>query len=153
MQTWTMRVLGVLNILFVAFGAYLYYWILRMHWNRWPGNPSHNEWAVFVFLSTISISMVLYLGYLGVKLIKKDAKALLKLSLLFVAEMIYSLVLFNVTWMVRPASMSMTVAVSFLGMADVLLWPQLLTGYPLIGLVITLVLLLIRQRSDRTPME
>jgi hypothetical protein len=144
-----MRFLGALNIMYVAFGAYLSYWMIRLHWNRWPGNPSHYEWAIFVFLSAISISMVLYLGYLGIRLIKKDAKALLKLSLLFVVELLYSFVLFYVTWIVRPTLMSMTVAVSFMGMADVPLWPQLLTGYPLIGLVVTLILSLIRQKSEK----
>ena len=151
MQVWTMRILGALNILFVTIGAYYSVVMIHLHWNRWPGNPSHYEWKIFVFLYAISVLMVLYLAYLGVRLIKKDAKALLKLSLLFLAEMLYFFVHTYSTWNVTPASMSMTVAVSFLGMALDPLAPQIVTGYPLIGLVIALVLSLIRQRSEKSP--
>ena len=149
MQAWPMRVLGALNILFVALGAFYSGGMIQMHWNKWPGSPSHLHWAVFMFLDAISISMILYLGYLGVRLIKKDARALWHLCLLFVAEIAYFAVVVYVTWFLMPASMS-AIAVDFWGMAQDPLVPQVVTGYPLVGLVIAFVMLLIRRSPPDT---
>jgi hypothetical protein len=92
--------------------------------------------------------MVLYLAYLGIRLIRKDARALLQLCLLFTAEILYICVLVDVTWIRMPISMS-NIAVGFWGMADAPLVPQLLTGYPLIGAVITLIMLIVRRKSPK----
>ncbi len=73
MQAWPMRVLGALHISFVVLGAFYAASMLHMRWNKWPGPPAYQDWAVFVALSVISISLILYLGHLGIRLVKKDA--------------------------------------------------------------------------------
>lgn len=152
MQTWTMRILGALNILFVAFGAFYSVGMIQMHWNRWPSEASYFDWVVFVFLNVISIFLVSYLGYLGVKLIQKDITAVRKLFLLFMAEIIYFFAMYDLTWVVMPISMS-KIAFGLWALAEDPLVPQYVTGYPLIGAIVTLVMLIIRRKSEMTHVE
>jgi hypothetical protein len=148
MQAWPMRVLGALNILFVLLGAFYSAAMVQMSWKKWLGS-SFLDWIVFAILSAISVGMVLYLAHLGIRLIKKDVKALWHLCLLFVAEIAYFVVVFYVTWFVLPDSLS-AIAAAFWGMAQNPIVPQIVTGYPLVGLVITLVILLIRHSPPET---
>jgi hypothetical protein len=148
MQTWAMRILGALNILFAATGVWFSAVMIRMHWNRWPGSPSRLDWAKFAGLHAITILMIAYLAFLGIRLIMRDAKALWPLSLLFVAEIAYFLVFVSVTWVIMPMSMS-KIAVGFLGKTLDPIAPQLVTGYPFVGLIIALVILMVRRRSER----
>ena len=152
MQTWTMRILGVLNIMYVAIGIWFSAIMVWAHWRNWPGNPSSLDWAVFVFLYAISPLMIASLAYLGMRLIRKDARAILQLGLLFVAEMVYFFVLTTVTWLILPMSLS-KIAVGFWGLSQDPLAPQVVTGYPLLGLVLTLVLLLMRRKLPKDPSE
>jgi hypothetical protein len=149
MQAWPMRVLGALNISFVALGAFYAASMFHLSWKKWPGPPVYQDWVVFVVLNAISIYLILYLGYLGVRLIRKDAKALWQLCMFFVGEIAYFAAVVVITSYVLPASMS-TVAVGFWGTALNPLVPQIVTGYPLVGLVITLVILLIRRSPPET---
>jgi hypothetical protein len=149
MQAWPMRVLGALNIAFVALGAFYAAAMLQMHWNRWPGPPVYQDWVVFVVLNAISIYLILYLGYLGIRLIRKDAKALWQLCMFFVGEIAYFAAVVYITSYVLPASMT-TIAVGFWATSLNTLVPQIVTGYPLVGLVITLVILLIRRSPPET---
>jgi len=144
MHGWPMRVLGALNVVFVALGAFYAAAMIQRHWHNWPGSPIYQDWVIFVALNAISIAMILYLGFLGIKLMRVDANALFQLCLLFVAEIAYFGAIVYVTWFVVPDSMS-TVAVSFWGMAQNPLVPQIVTGFPLVGLIICLVMLLIRR--------
>jgi hypothetical protein len=144
MQAWPMRVLGALNLAFVALGAMYATRMLQMRWNNWPGSPNYQEWAVFLVLNAISIFMILYLGRLGLRLIGKDAEALWKSCILFLGELGYFAAVFYVTSFVLPDSMP-TATAAFWGMALNPLLPQFLTGYPLVGLVFAMVILLIRR--------
>ncbi len=143
MQAWPMRVLGALHILFVVLGAFYAASMLHMRWNKLPGSPVYQDWAVFVALNVISIYLILYLGHLGIRLIKKDAEALWKSCMLFLGEIAYFAAVLYLTSSMVPDSMS-TVAVGFWGMALNPLLPQFLTGYPLVGLVIAMAILLVR---------
>jgi hypothetical protein len=149
MQAWPMRVLGALNISFVALGAFYAASMLRMSWNKWPGPPAYRDWVVFLVLNAISLYLIMYLGYLGIRLIRKDANALWRLCMFFVGEIAYFVAVVVITSYVLPASMS-TVAVGFWGMALNPLVPQVVTGYACVGLVITLVILLIRRSPPKT---
>lgn len=144
MQAWPMRVLGALHISFVVLGAFYTASMLHMYWNKWPGSPAYQDWAVYAALSVISICLILYLGHLGVRLIRKDAEALWKSCMLFVGEIAYFAGVLYVTSSLVPDSMS-AVATGFWGMALNPLLPQFVTGYPLVGLVLGVVLLLIRR--------
>jgi membrane protease YdiL (CAAX protease family) len=148
MMTWMTRILGIINLLFVALGAYYSVVMIHAHWNKWPGNPTSFDWLVFLCLYAVSLLMLLYLGYLGVRLIKKDESALWKLSLLFVTEMVYFYVFVTVTWVVMPMSTS-KIAVGLWGRSQDPLAPQIITGYPLIGLIVTLIILLMRRISRK----
>lgn len=152
MLAWMMRILGAFNLLFIAFGAYYSVVMVQIHWNRWPGNPTPLDWLVLLCLYAVSILILLYLGYLGIRLIKKDESALWKLSLLFVTGMVYFYVFVTVTWVVMPTSTS-KIAVGLWGRSQDPLAPQIITGYPLIGLIITLIILLMRRNSRQSKVN
>jgi hypothetical protein len=97
-----------------------------------------------VALNAVSVAMILYLGFLGIRLMRGDASALFQLCLLFVVEIAYFGGIVYVTWFVLPDTMS-DLAVNFWGMAQNPLVPQIVTGFPLVGLIISLVMLLIRR--------
>ncbi len=149
MQAWPMRVLGGLNILFVALGAFYAASILHMHWKKWPISPAYQDWMIFAALSAISIFLLAYLGYLGIRLIRRDSAALWPLCTFFMGEIAYFAAVFYITSFALPASMS-AVAVGFWAMGLNPLVPQVVTGYPLVGLVIALVILLIRRSPPET---
>jgi hypothetical protein len=149
MKAWPMRVLGALNISFTALGAFYAASMFHMSWKKWPGPPVYQDWVIFVVLNAISIYLILYLGYLGVRLIRKDAKVLWQLCMFFVGEIAYFVAVVYITSFVLPASMS-TVAVGFWAAALNPLVPQIVTGFPLVGLVISMVILLIRRSPPET---
>jgi len=139
MKTWIMRIVGVVNLLCGLIGVYYFAFKIRLHWHNWPGSPSESQWLVFFVLSFISIYLLIYLGYLGIRLIKNDATALRPLRNLFMLEIAYYVASVVMLWVIMPLSMA-TIAVSFWGMAQDPFAPQILTGYPLIGIIATIVL-------------
>jgi succinate dehydrogenase hydrophobic anchor subunit len=148
MKTLIMRIIGVLNLLFGLMGVYYFIFMMRMHWHNWPGSPSITQWAVFLVLSLISIGMLVYLGYLGIRLVRRDESALRPLIIIFISEILYFIVGVVVLWLIMPPTIK-TIAVSFWGMAQDPLTPQVLTGYPLIGTVVTFVLMNWHPKSRR----
>jgi hypothetical protein len=140
-----MRILGGLNVLAALLGIWYAATMIQMHWGRWPGNPNHSQWAVFLGLSAISFFLIVYLAYLGVKLIRGDTKALWKVALILVVEMVYFFIQTTITWLILPESMS-KIAVGFYGMAEDPIAPQIVTGYSLIGLIAAVTLWVIAQR-------
>ena len=126
----------------------MYYFaaMVEMHWGRWPGNPSPLDWAVFVALSSTSAFFVLYLGYLGARLlIKEDAAALRLVCVVFVLEIGYfwadTLVTWNLGMIFRPH-----ISVGLWGIAMDPLAPQVITGYPVIGLIVAISLIFLKRR-------
>jgi len=149
MQAWPMRVLGALNISFVALGAFYSASIMHMRWNKWPVSPAYQDWMIFAALSAMSIFLITYLGYLGIRLIRRDSRALWPLCTFFLGEIAYFVAVFYITSFALPESMT-TVAAGFWGLGLNPLIPQIVTGYPLVGLVIALVILLIRRSPPDT---
>jgi hypothetical protein len=142
-----MRILGGLNIVFAFFGVFYSAYMVEIHWNKWPGQPTFSQWVVFGFLSFICMSMILYLAYLGIRLIRKDASALWQVCLVFVLEIIYFWADVIVCWMILPISMS-TIAVGFWGIAESPLAPQVITGFPLIGIAVAGALMLVQKKTQ-----
>ena len=145
---WVMRIFGGLNIGAGLFGLYYFAWLIEIHWHKWPGNPSISDWAVFVALSCFTTFLVVYLGYLGIRLIRVDFSALWQVCLVLVLEMVFLIADVWITWLILPSSMS-KIAVGFWGIADGPITPQIVTGYPLIGLIAAVTLMLLQRRSRR----
>lgn len=146
---WALRIFGGLNLLPGIVGIYYFATMLEMHWGRWPGNPSALEWAVFAALSSTSAFLVLYLGYLGVRLlIGQGAAVLWQVFLVFVLEIGYFFADTFVTWnlgmIFRPH-----ISVGFWGIAMYPLAPQVITGYPIIGLIVAVTLIFLHRRSAK----
>ena len=146
---WVLRIFGGLNILLGIYGMYYFAFMIEMHLGKWPGNPSHFDWAIFVALSSTSTFLVFYLGYLGVRLmIKRDVAILWQVCLVFILEIGYFFADTFVTWNLTPISRS-HISVGFWGIAMDPLAPQVITGYPVIGLVVALALIFLQGRSAK----
>ncbi len=146
---WTMRVFGTLNILLTVFSLYYFAWGIEIHLGRWPGNPNSLEWAVFFTLSSLSTSLVIYLAFLGVRLIRGDYKALWKVCCVFVSEIAICFVDFVISWIAKPTWIRKDVD-WFWGIALFPLDPQVLFGYAFFGTGAAIVLILVARRSSRT---
>ena len=142
-RVWAMRALGVLNLFFSGIGLCYFAWQL---WRI--GKPVNRlsppiwAWAVFTVLSIMSLALVACLIRLGIRLLNRDDGAIRPLSIVFSAEILYffaSIVLF---WLVIPsyAPTMRTMSVGFFDSAQGALDPQVVTGYPLLGLLATLFL-------------
>jgi hypothetical protein len=140
MKQWVMRIVGVLNLLCSVLGIFYFAIQLSWHWHRWPGAPSFFDWLVFLALSAVNISLVVYLGFLGVRLLRKDRAAIRSTSIVLAIELIYFFASTVLFWLILPPSKA-SLTIGFWGMAQDPLAPQILTAYPLIGLVVTLLLL------------
>jgi hypothetical protein len=144
---WAMRIFGVLNICASVFSLWYFGWIIDIHLGNWPGNPTRYDWAVFLALSALSTFLTLYLAYLGVRLIKRDYKALLLVIVVFTSEIVVCLVSFLLTWIVAPISSKVK---WFLDMAVSPLEPQVWFGYAFIGLIAASAVIIVRRRSSVT---
>ena len=143
---WAMRIYSALNIIASIFSLCYFAWGIEIHLGKWPGNPTRYEWAVFLAISALSTSLVLYLGYLGVRLIMRDFKALKMVSLVFVSEIAICFVDFVVTWIATPIPTPKVIL--FWGIAVFPLEAQVYTGYAFIGLAAAIVLMLVGRRSS-----
>ena len=85
---WAMRILGGLNVVVCFFSLLYFAWGIQIHLGNWPGNPNYEEWAVFLVISAVSTFLVLYLAYLGLRLIGGDRQGTLESVLrFFISEM------------------------------------------------------------------
>jgi hypothetical protein len=149
---WALRIFGGLNIFPGIVGMYFFAVEVQAHWGRWPGNPSTLDWVVFVALSSTSAFLVLYLGYLGVGLlIGRGAATLWQVCLIFVLEIGYfwadTFVTWNLGMIFRPH-----ISVGFWGTAIDPLAPQVITGYPIIGLIVAITLILLQRRFAKVKL-
>src|SRR5271165_4217417 len=64
------RVIGALNCAFSVMGICMFLYLVKIHWNNWPGNPGPLSWGIFVVLSALSLCMVGGLALYGVSLLK-----------------------------------------------------------------------------------
>jgi hypothetical protein len=143
---WAMRIFGGSNVVASLFGLCYFAWGIQIHLGKWPGNPNRQEWIVFLAISALSTSLVLYLAYLGVRLIKRDFKVLRQVCFVFVSEIAICFVDFIVTWMVHPTSIRKDVE-WFWGIALFPVQPQVYFGYAFIGLTAAIVWMFVGRRS------
>lgn len=141
---WALRILGALNILASILSLSYFAWLIEIHLGHWPGDPDRREWIVFLALSAVSVSLVVYQAYLGVRLIKRDMNALGLASLVFVLEIALC---FVVTW-IQPHAGTRSNIVWFWGIAMSPLQFQVFCGYALVGLIAAVVLILIGRKSS-----
>lgn len=144
MKRWTMRILGSLNVLFGSVGLWFFITRLTWHFQKAPVVYSTRDWAAFSLLSLCTLSMVTLLAYLGIRLIIGNKTDLRLMAFLFVAEILYFFadatifMLFRVT---NPSSIT-DIEIGFWGLAAFPIAPQIVTGYPLVGIIVCVVLLL-----------
>jgi hypothetical protein len=144
-----MRAIGAANIVFCATGLAYFSWSLSLHWNRWPGSPSMVEWAEFFGIAVVSLFLISYSAYLGVRLFKNDMSVIPRVNVLFVVEIIYLIFFVGLSWFLVPGNdpKRMGIVVVFWGIAEGPLVPQLAMGYPFIALI---VMLLLHRHNRRT---
>jgi hypothetical protein len=138
---WIMRVVGLLNLLYGIFG--ICYFAAILSWHNWTGSRSLLSWLIFLLLSGFSIGLIVYLGYLGIRLMRKDRTAIRPAALVFGVEILYFLLGVEIFWIALPESMA-PVAVGFWEMALGPIDPQIVTGDPLLGL---LAMFIVRSRK------
>ena len=143
-----MRILGALNIVVSIICLCYFAWGVEIHLGKWPGDPSLKEWAVFFAICAFCTFLVLYLAYLGVRLIKQDRRALWPVSFVFTLEIIVCFVSFLVTWVVTPVPIPKVIW--FWGIAVSALEPQVYFGYAFIGLAASNALIIAGRRSSKT---
>jgi hypothetical protein len=140
MKKWTMRVLGVLNVLFGLDG--IWYFVSRLTWHFQKASVvySTREWIIFSLLSFCTLLMVSALAYLGIRLIIGNGTNLRLAVAIFVAEILYFLADSVNFVLINPSPMTHT-EIRFWGLAASPIAPQIVTGYPLLGIVVCIILL------------
>jgi succinate dehydrogenase hydrophobic anchor subunit len=141
MKRWMMRVSGGLNILNCAAGIYFTAVAVRLQWHHWSQPPSKHYWLFFFLFFIFNSALIGLLAYFGVKLIKGDDAAILLTSAVLLAGFMSFVLGTMVFWVGLPKY------VPFLDTSADPLAPQILTGYPMIGLIVTLVLAIRNQRG------
>jgi hypothetical protein len=140
MTKWTMRIFGLLNVMFGIAGIWFYIVDLNSHFHKLPPTSDVRSWTVFTLLSLCTLSFVCLLAYCGIRLIIGDKAVLRLTAIVFTAEILYFIADVSIFWVIFPASMAQ-VAIGFWERAWDLIAPQIVTAYPLIGIVICIVLL------------
>jgi hypothetical protein len=147
---WAMRILGGLNILACLLCLYYFFWQIEIHWGKWPGNPSGLEWAVFFVLVAVSTFLVLYLAYLGVRLIRGHYEALRRVCFVCIIDIVlvygHTLATWNVMENPKPA-----IRIGLWGIAISPLEPEVLFGYVFVALASALILILIGRKTHGVP--
>jgi hypothetical protein len=139
MAKWIMRVLGSLNILFGLIGICYFAIRLTGHLKKAEVAYSTGSWVIFSLLSLFALSMVLLLVYLGIRLITADSSILGSTAIIFAAEVLYFFLDMVIFWEITPSSMAQ-LTIGFWELPTCLIAPQILTAYPLIGIIICIVL-------------
>jgi hypothetical protein len=142
MTIWIIRGIGALNVFFGVTG--LGYFAIMIGW-RWSDLPrvASNAWFLFLLLSSLSTLLVGVLVYMGVRLLRKDEAAVRGSAIAFGGEIFYFLAYVVVFWLVLPlhgAAWQGPPIVHMLSVVQGPLAPQIITGYPVFGLVVTLIL-------------
>lgn len=148
MRIWTMRIVGVLNVLFAALSLTYLAGMLNIHWNRWPASATARDWAIFALLLTLSVYLVVHVAFYGIRLLKHNESAVLPCLLLYAAQTLGAMAGYWVIWLVLPQSM---MNISF-GLWSVALTPldvQVLSGFTIFGVLATLFLLFTRKRIPK----
>lgn len=146
MRVFVVRVIGALNCAFSGFGMYMFLYLVKIHWNNWPGNPGLLSWGIFVTLSALSLCLVGSLAFYGVSLLKGNEVGLRPARNILMAEIVYFVLNVCLFWNKASASHS-ALTVGFFGIAQGPIMPQIVTGYPVFGLLAIIILM----RLGRCP--
>jgi len=141
-----MRIVGALNLAFGLGGGIYSAAMLSWKWRNLPGAPSMSAWTVFLSLLAISSLLVALLIHLGIRLLGRDESAIRRTAVIFSVEICYFLGYVALFWIVIPLRSPTWpgLAGHFFGMIQGPLAPQIVTGYPVLGL---LAMLLIGRRN------
>ena len=132
MQRTLIRIIGSLNLLFSLAGLGYFGVRLANTWSRWPVVPSASQWAAFWLLSLLTVVIVGNVGFLGIRLIRGDQSAIRTTLYFFSAEIFFFVVEVGLFWIISP---NPRLTVGFLELSSAALDPQIVTGYPLLGVI------------------
>jgi hypothetical protein len=136
MRKWGLRIVGTLNILMALCGV-CYSWAhLSWNWHRLPPFSRAGVWTVFFCLTGLTLTLVAGLTYFGWRLLRADLAAMRGTAILFGLEIVYILIDLIVFGAIITLSGRVDPRVnSFWSMSYDAMVPQMLTGYPLLGLI------------------
>jgi len=142
MRRRTMFAVGGLNILFFVVGVWYSAAILSRSWHPLDELRSLGAWATFLVLITISTGLAAYLAYLGKRLLSGDEAAIRCTMITFASEILFFLIYVVVCWIVLPLRWPDWPGrtAHLLGVIQGPLCPQIVTGYPVLGLIVSLLL-------------
>jgi len=136
MRKWGLRIVGTLNILMALYGV-CYFWVhLSWNWHRLPPFSRAGVWAAFFCLTGLTLTLVAALTYFGWRLLRADSAALRGAAILFGLEILYILIdLIVFSTIITLSGMVDPRVNSFWQMSFDAMLPQMLTGYPVLGLI------------------
>jgi len=146
-----MRLLGALNLVFVAFGVWYSIGMhsIRMKAGKWPPYPAvWADWVLHLAFLAFNVALVAWLTFLSIWLICANRKALLPTCIVFGIEISYFWADVAYFWGIAPRWV--TDRSWFWKEGIDLIVPQLVFGYAIVGLIASLVLLLITRPRTRT---
>ncbi len=143
MRRWLLRFLATLNLFFALGGLVYFAVMLPKLRHEWPPAASKTDWILFAAFTGLNLALVCALGYFGVKLLAGREPAIRLITLIFAAEILSFFAGSIVFWLIRPMY-----DIPFSVVSDAPITPQIVTAYPLIGLLLTL--LLRRRRTAPT---
>jgi hypothetical protein len=151
MRAWTLRIIGLSNILFAIF-ALLFEAVALLSGGKFPTKvtPAPTDWVIFTLLLAVSNYLVIHPALYGIRLIRKDESALLPCALLFAAQtLVFALFVYILLyWRSKLEIIS--------GLWVFALLPiqfSVAFGYSTIGLVVTITLLTLSRRAARKREE
>jgi hypothetical protein len=135
MKTYTFRLIGLLNISFAALGLgalALQSWAFSLYPPEVTGSEGTPVRLAFRTAQLCSIVLLPALGYCGVKLMRLSAKLIIPCAFLFAAEIAYwGLSRLVWPWIFSPNILAATRS----GLLNLGFALQILTGYPVLGLI------------------
>ena len=146
MRAWTLRIIGLLNILFAIFALLFEAVSLFVAEGKFPTKvpPTPMDWVIFTVLLAVSNYLVVHPALYGIRLIRKDESALLPCALLFAAQTL--LFILGVYMLFFGRSMRELVT-GFWVFALLPITYSAAFGYSTIGLVVTITLLILSRRA------
>ena len=145
MRVFVVRVIGALNCAFSGIGMCMFLYLVKIHWNNWPGNPGLLSWGIFVTLSALSLCLVGSLAFYGVTLLKGNEVGLRPTRNILIAEIVYFALDVCLFWNHTAISHS-ALTTGFWGIAEGPFMPQIVAGYPVFGLLAIIILMRLGRR-------
>jgi hypothetical protein len=151
MRTWTLRIIGLLNILFAVFALSVEAVTLFIG-DKFPTKvpPTPMDWVIFIFLLAVSNYLVVHPALYGIRLIKKDESALLPCALLFAAQTLLFILCVYILLFGRSIR---EIATGFWVLAVLPIQFSVTFGYSAMGLLVTITLLTLSRRAARNRAE